>query len=134
MESTANSRKQEFNRFLLEAVDETLSTLGERAKESIYVHLKKKFNLSHDEIPERIGEYSSALEDLFGKAATLLEVQIMKRLHEKTGCFVEICTSDYLSLRSYVDMVRVSYLLDDRKDSVTLVPADMLLINSKVEN
>lgn len=76
---------ERFERLLLEAVDESLSTLGDSAKQAIYFHLEKTFKVSKSEIPHKIEEFSNAIEKIFGVGARLLEIQMMQRLHEKSG-------------------------------------------------
>ncbi len=81
-----SSHKQgKLKRILIRAVDESLSSLGDSAKQAIYYHLEKSFNLRKTDIPEKIEVFSNAIESIFGEGAKLLEIQIMKRLHEKAG-------------------------------------------------
>jgi hypothetical protein len=75
-----------FNDILLESIDEAFSTLGESAKSTIYLHLQKAFALSKNDIPDRVGDFSNALEQIFGAGARHLEILMMKCLHEKIDC------------------------------------------------
>lgn len=79
-------RNHIFEKLLLEAVDEALSSLGMSSKH-IYFHLEKDFNLKKRDIPHKIGEFTNAIEKIFGPGARVLEIQIMKRLYEKVGPF-----------------------------------------------
>lgn len=74
---------EEFERLLLDAIDESLSSLGQSAKQAIYYHLEKSFKIKKAEIPLKIEEFTIAIEKIFGDGAKLLEIQMMKRLHEK---------------------------------------------------
>lgn len=76
---------EEFENLILEAVDESLSSLGDSAKQAIYYHLEKSFRLKREDIPHRIDEFATAMERIFGYGGKLLQIQIMKRLHEKVG-------------------------------------------------
>ncbi len=76
---------EEFERLLIDAIDESLSSLGQSAKQAIYYHLDKSFKIKKAEIPLKIEEFTIALEEIFGDGAKLLEIQMMKRLHEKAG-------------------------------------------------
>jgi hypothetical protein len=78
-----------FEELLLEAVDEELSLLGESVKQAVYHNLKKTFKIDKHAIPYRIHQFATAIEKMFGDGAKLLEIQIMKRLHEKVGQNVE---------------------------------------------
>jgi len=75
--------KRDFERILLEAVDEGLSSLGESSKVAVYFHLQKNFNVRKEEIPCNVEAFAEAMEKIFGQGATFLEILIMKRLHEK---------------------------------------------------
>ncbi|HLE75381.1 MAG TPA: hypothetical protein VI864_04970 [Candidatus Bathyarchaeia archaeon] len=74
-----------FEKFLLEAVDEGLASLGESSKQAIYFHIEKTFNIQKQEIPNRIEAFTCAIEKIFGLGATFLESLILKGLYEKAG-------------------------------------------------
>jgi hypothetical protein len=80
-----------FNKILIEAIDDTLSSLSESAKESVYYHLEKIFNIKKYEIPHRIDDFSDALERIFGLGAGHLELMFMKHLHNRIGI---VCKGD----------------------------------------
>jgi hypothetical protein len=68
---------------LLEAIDEALSSLGETPKKAIYYQLETAFNIKTKEIPNKIDDFSRALERLFGVGAKHLEIVFMKNLYAK---------------------------------------------------
>ena len=68
---------------LLEAIDEAFSSLGELPKIAIYLHLENSMGIKKQEIPFRIDDFQNALEKIFGLGARLLEILIVKNLHEK---------------------------------------------------
>jgi len=76
---------RDFESFLLEAVDDGLSSLGESSKQTIYYHLEKSFNLRREDIPTRINAFTQAIENIFGVGANFVEVLIMKKLYDKIG-------------------------------------------------
>lgn len=78
-------RNHSFEKLLLEAVDEGLSSLGDSSKEVVYFHLSKSFNINKLDIPYKIEEFADAIEKIFGLGAKFLEILIMKRLYEKAG-------------------------------------------------
>ena len=80
IESSAN---ESFGQILLEAIDEGLSALGEGVQVSLYFHLEDKFKIRKHEIPQRVGEFSDALERIFGLGTRHLEILFMKSLHSK---------------------------------------------------
>ena len=79
------NRKKRFSEILLESIDRAFLTLGENAKSAIYFHLKTKFAISRKDIPDRIGDFSDALEQIFGLGARQIEILIMKCLNERVG-------------------------------------------------
>jgi len=102
--------KKDFDRLLLEAVDEGLSSIGESSREAIYFHLKKSFNIEKHEIPHKIESFAHAIEKIFGLGASFLEILIMKRLHEKVGgCFKWHESKDF-TFTTYVASIKQSFL------------------------
>lgn len=79
---TKNSDIIEFNKLLLDSIDEALTLLGKDAKNAVYFYLEVH-NLTKKEIPDKINEFSSTLEKLVGVGAQLIELAIMKNLHAK---------------------------------------------------
>jgi len=77
--------KENFEEIFLEAVDESLTLLGESAKEAIYFHLEFRFGVTKLEIPRKALDFCKALGEIFGEGAKLLEIQIMKKMHKKVG-------------------------------------------------
>jgi len=75
----------DFERLLLEAVDEGLASIGESPKQAIYFHLEKGFKIKKQEIPQNIEAFIVAVEKIFGIGATFLETLILTALYEKTG-------------------------------------------------
>lgn len=109
---------QEFNRLLLEAVDEGLSTLGESSKQAIYFHLEKRFDIKKQEIPEKIEVFASAIEKIFGLGANFLEILIMKRLYEKLGRSFRFYGDEGFTFTEYVTAARRSFV-EKRKSKKT---------------
>lgn len=77
--------RPEFEKLLLEAVDQGLSSLGESSKQAIYFHLEKIYGVNRQDIPKKPAEFISAVEKLFGPGAKYLETLFSERLREKTG-------------------------------------------------
>lgn len=68
---------------MIEAVDDGLSSLGDQSKQALYFHLEKTFKIRKQDIPEKIEEFTNAIERIFGEGAKLLEIEIMRQLHKK---------------------------------------------------
>jgi hypothetical protein len=101
--------KRDFEKLLLEAVDEGLSSLGEPSKQAIYFHLERGFNIKKQEIPYRIKAFAKAIEKIFGLGANFLESLIMKRLYEKIGGAFEWHEPTDFAFTEYVAVARRSF-------------------------
>ncbi len=100
---------RDFHKLLLEAVDEGLSSLGDHPKKAIYFYLENAFEIKKQDIPDKIEEFTAAIEKIFGHGARILEIRIMKHLHEKVGNgFEYFPESDVLLFTGYVKAVRVA--------------------------
>jgi len=76
-----------FEQLINETIDNVLSSLGTVCKRAIYDTLEKKYRLKKNDIADHTMEFSEALEQIFGDAAALLEIQIMKELSRKVPQF-----------------------------------------------
>ena len=119
---------QEFNRLLLEAIDEGLSTLGESSKQAIYFHLEKRFNVKKREIPNKIEVFSDAMEKIFGLGASFLEILIMKRLYEKLGRNFKFNENEDFTFTSYVIAARQSFVEKSTKAVEGLIPHEEMAV------
>lgn len=101
-----------FDTVLLDTIDLAFSALGQNVKTSIYFHLETKFGLPKENIPDRIGDFSNALDQIFGQAARSLEILIMKHLNEKIKCNYSWVGPKWLvpnlTFEKYVNLVRIS--------------------------
>jgi hypothetical protein len=100
-----------FERLLLDAVDEGLACFGESASRAIYYHLETGFNIKRQDIPCKIEEFADAIENIFGAAAGLLEIEIMKKLHAKVeDSFRCFSGQKDLVFTEYLNTLKLSYL------------------------
>jgi hypothetical protein len=98
----SGSRKDNFEKLLIEAVDSVFSSLGDSCKQALYFHLKHCHNISKHEIPHRINDFADALEEIFGPGAKLIEIEIMKVLFSKVQIFTGSPKQGDLSFTNYV--------------------------------
>jgi hypothetical protein len=110
--------KRDFEKLLLQAVDEGLSSLGESSKRAIYFHLEKNFKIKKKEIPNKIEIFEDAIEKIFGLGADFLEILIMKRLHEKAGGMFELQESTDFAFAKYVNEAKQNFTRKRRADSI----------------
>jgi len=83
------TREIEMAACLLQAIDDTLEMLGQKAGDLVYGYLQKSFGLMKDEIPARPEVFSRGLFSLFGSASKHLEMNIVKKFYEKLGIAFE---------------------------------------------
>ncbi len=110
--------KEQFDDFLIQAIDEALASLGEPVKNTVYQHLEVDFNIPKNEIPEKIGEFSSIMHKIFGLGACRFERKFMKNLNSKVqadidwpeceGSLSKWIVSE-VSFEKYVIKIRKSY-------------------------
>jgi len=120
--------KRDFEKLLLEAVDEGLFLLGESSKQAIYYHLEKGFNLKRHELPYKIEEFADAIEKIFGLGANFFEILIMKRLYIKDGRTLKWQGSKDFTFTEYVAAVRRSFL--EKKRAEEAAPCEQMLTES----
>ncbi len=121
--------KRRFEKILLEAVDEGLSSLGESPKQAVYFHLEKGFKIRKHEIPYRINDFAHSLDKIFGQGADFLEILIMKRLHEKIGGVVKWPDATDFTFVDYVAVAKRNFLKHEgiRKTMEVAAPCDALM-------
>jgi hypothetical protein len=100
----------DFDRLLLSAIDEALSSLGESVKQSIYFHIENKFSVSRNDIPENLDQFQGGLEKIFGTGARFIEIMIMKNLHAKIGAPLMVKKSRHLEFIEYVDAAKQGFM------------------------
>ncbi|XHH08732.1 MAG: hypothetical protein ACFCUE_14370 [Candidatus Bathyarchaeia archaeon] len=109
----SNKKAETFDLMLLEAIDETLSTLGESVKKSIYFHLETTYQIQRQQIPCKIMDFSNSLEKMFGLGARFIEISIMKRFYPKikqscSGVTPKLVFTDF-SFTEYIEFMDKEY-------------------------
>jgi hypothetical protein len=68
----------------LKVVEETLvDLLGREATQAIFTYLGNRYHLTKEEIPLQMDAFQAHLEELLGKATTLIMKQIEERIHQQ---------------------------------------------------
>lgn len=100
--SKNNKRKANFEKLLTDTVENVFSSLGESCKQTIYFHLENHYNINKRDIATRIEDFAEALEEMFGTAATLIEIKIMRELFSKVQTFKYSPKQNALSFTNYL--------------------------------
>ena len=95
-----------FEGFVVESIDQTFSKLGAKVKEAFYSSLEANYNLSKEDIPNRIEVFVNAVEQVFGISAPLLEIDVMKNLRQKVPSFIYVVRSQDLSFEDYLESLK----------------------------
>ena len=91
---------------MIEAVDTVFSSLGDQCKQALYFHLKHYYNISKQQIPQKIEDFADAIEEIFGLAAKLIEIEIMRALFTKLQDFSYSPKQEDLSFTKYLETLR----------------------------
>ena len=98
-----------FDDLLLASIDEALLSLGGPARQRIYFHLEKDFQLKRDEIPKKLYHFQVALEKIFGVGARYLEILVMKNLYGRIENSLNMENAKKLEFVDYVYAARQSF-------------------------
>jgi hypothetical protein len=89
------SKQRKFDESLVEAIDETLTSMGAPLKNTVYFKLENSFNISKDEIPKRIEDFTIFLNKTFGLGASLFEIRCMQILHSKIEVDIQLTKNEW---------------------------------------
>ena len=100
------SCKHDFEEMFLETVDSAFLLIGESSRQAIYYHLENRYGIKRESIPWNVKKFAKALEDFFGQGARLLEIKMMRTLHDQLCGFKYLPERDEFSFTGYVEAVR----------------------------
>ena len=69
--------RSRFGDVLLEAIDESLGSLGESCRVAVHSYLQREYKTRHENIGENIGAFACALEGIFGFGAVYLKTLML---------------------------------------------------------
>ncbi len=110
--------QRKFDEYLIEAIDEALTSLGAPVKNTVYFQLENNFNIPKNEIPNQIGNFSDIIHKIFGLGASHLEIKFVKNLQSKIKVNIELPEYEWplsnwimndISFKEYVDNARKNY-------------------------
>ncbi len=103
------SKSKDFDKLLLDSIDEALFSLGESARQSIYFYIEKKFEVTREEIPEKLENFQLALEKILGIGSRYIEILIMKNLYAKIDCHLHMENNEGLEFIKYIGAARKTF-------------------------
>jgi len=80
-----SARTLVFSQLLLEAIDDSLSILGDEPKMALYQYLATMHSLQREQIPDRLEEFSAGLKRALGGASSVIQRIILRKLFQKLG-------------------------------------------------
>jgi len=103
-------KSKEFDKLLLNSIDEALLSLGESARQSIYFHIEKNFKLRREEFPKNLDSFQLSLERIFGIGSRFIEILIMKNLYTKIGHPLHMENNAQLEFLKYVAAAKQNFV------------------------
>ncbi|MEM3385212.1 MAG: hypothetical protein QXE78_06770 [Nitrososphaeria archaeon] len=92
-------------RMILEAIDESLSILGDKGKEAVYYFLEREYCVNKEDIPKNLKTFLECLRLVFGVGANIIEKYILNNLRKRACLELEL---DYsLNLMETVERIKV---------------------------
>ncbi len=92
-----------------QAIDDSFNTRRHHTN-AIYYHLKSQFQLSYEEIPQKIDSFQEGIEKIFGTGARFIEILILKNLYAKINLPDVFDNVDDLEFINYVNRSRQRFL------------------------
>jgi hypothetical protein len=74
-----------YTALLADALDKALEVIGRSGRDVLYGILDARYGLKPVDIPEKTGQYMSALRDILGSSATVVEKYALSHIKDKTG-------------------------------------------------
>ena len=95
-----------FEQMFLQAVDSTFSMLGDKAKEVMFRYLEKRLGAERNAIGRDPDAFEAAVSAIFGEAALVIEMQIIRALHGKNPKFKYKGRGNEFTFNDYVKEFR----------------------------
>jgi len=92
----ADPRRDDPNSLLLRCIDSGLKRYGEGVAQVVYFRLENTNNLPKEEIPIRLDDFVSAMQDMFGSGMKSISRSITAELKIGCGGLVEMNEDDLI--------------------------------------
>lgn len=96
------SYKTNISSILIEAIQESFSSLVKPRKYNIFHYLKKEYGITQENIPKNIEKFVCIIEDQFGPGAKLFEIKMIELIHKKIQNFDYTPKNHNLFLKEYL--------------------------------
>jgi len=83
--ATVQKSNNRYEKIMMDAIEECLSSLGEETRFFVYNYISKSHCIEKNQIPSNLEAFVKALESVLGDGAKFLEFLIMKRFNKKIG-------------------------------------------------
>ena len=93
-----------FEPLFMETLDEVFGSLGEKCRTAIYHSIEKQYGMNKAEIAAHTKGLEQAMEELFGEAASILMISIIRNLHKKVHDFS--FAEEVFSFSNYMEHLR----------------------------
>lgn len=87
-------------------MDQAFTKLGAQTKHRLFSFLETDYELSKEDIPDRIEDFINALEQIFGTSASLIEIDIMKSIQQKVPSFILTMEETDLNFLCYLQSLK----------------------------
>ena len=87
-------------------MDQAFAKLGAQTKHRLFSFLETGYELSKEDISDRIEDFVNALEQIFGTSALLIEIDIMKSIQQKVPSFILTMEDADLNFLCYLQSLK----------------------------
>ena len=105
-DKNTETHNRNFEKLVTKAVDKAFSSLFQSQKLDLYSHLSSCYSISKQDIPYAVDDFISALQEIFGSGAKLIEIEMMKSLHALVKNFTFAPNQSDLSFTEYIRAIR----------------------------
>ena len=102
--------EKKFEAIMAEAIDESLASFKSLNRQEIYSCLENVFKIRKEEIPCKIEDFADALNQMFGIGAKLIEIKMIKVVHNRIPEFIFTSRSGAVIFKEYVASLRTFLL------------------------
>ncbi|MGQ9543539.1 MAG: hypothetical protein ACUVTM_05595 [Candidatus Bathyarchaeia archaeon] len=96
--------KDKFRNVLLESIDLGLLVLGEVARQALYSHIERRYQVKHEDLPDRLEVLHEVLEGVLGVGGRVVERLIARTMCESLNLrFIE---HENWTLQEYVEYAK----------------------------